>query len=780
MDRASQVLLRADEQRSRGRPAAGRRLLRREAARFGRRGKESEGARLWARLAIDCVSRGQSAEGDRAWRQAWRAVDRLDDAGPALEAAPLLARALLRDADVVRAEAVLRGVLECRRVAEDVVREALTEQLAEVLWWRGCWREVRTMLASRRSTALALRSRASLSLGDVEGAIRDAGAALAGAGEDDDPSATICAIDARLRVDTAVGDAAHADLLVARLESLAVRGASEQVDRDLLVLEALVCRRRDLPPAWRARALALGRPPQPRLIRARARIVLALAQPGVPMPLVIAQVKRVALATGLAALDPDASAFRWPWPVGTGARSPLMVHDIVAILEACQQDAAPHAAASRVGGLLIERAGAHGVAAIAARGAAPWTLGQSGRPIPSQLGSRAIDLGMHVGPECGPDGWDAAWPIKQGRDVLGALVCRWRAGGPSPGIDALALAEAAASALSPVVALAVAPVAQPPSSGDSLLLGGSAAMARVRLAIDRAAPVPFTVLIEGESGAGKELVANAIHARSPRSHRRFCAINCAALTDELFEAELFGHARGAFTGAMGERPGLFEEADGGTLFLDEVSELSPRAQAKILRALQEGEIRRLGEARSRRVDVRIVAATNRSLSEDVAHGRFRADLRFRLDVIRIALPPLRQRPDDIAPLAQHFWRTAAERVGSRAVLGAEVLGALARYDWPGNVRELQNVLTAMAVNAPRRGALGRAVLPEALTASPLERPTLDQARREFDTEFVRVALARAGGCRSRAAGDLGLTRQGLAKLIDRLGLVGEVDVSVPA
>ena len=161
-------------------------------------------------------------------------------------------------------------------------------------------------------------------------------------------------------------------------------------------------------------------------------------------------------------------------------------------------------------------------------------------------------------------------------------------------------------------------------------------------------------------------------------------MNCAALTDDLCEAELFGHARGAFTGAVGERAGLFEDADGGTLFLDEVSELSARAQAKLLRAIQEGEIRRLGETRSRRVDVRVVAATNRPLADAVAIGAFRADLRYRLDVVHITLPSLRERPDDVPLLAQHFWERATERVGSHARLASETLAALARYDWPGN------------------------------------------------------------------------------------------------
>src|SRR5206468_1309401 len=201
---------------------------------------------------------------------------------------------------------------------------------------------------------------------------------------------------------------------------------------------------------------------------------------------------------------------------------------------------------------------------------------------------------------------------------------------------------------------------------------------------------------------GKELVARAIHRSGLRRERPFCTLNCAALPDDLVEAELFGHARGAFTGAVAERCGVFEEAHGGTVFLDEVGELSPRAQAKVLRVIQEGELRRVGENAARRVDVRIVSATNRDLREEVAAGRFRLDLLYRLDVIRIAVPPLRDRREDIAFLAEHFWREATARIGSRATLGAATVAALSRYDWPGNVRELQNVLAALAVRSPKR------------------------------------------------------------------------------
>jgi transcriptional regulator with PAS, ATPase and Fis domain len=306
-----------------------------------------------------------------------------------------------------------------------------------------------------------------------------------------------------------------------------------------------------------------------------------------------------------------------------------------------------------------------------------------------------------------------------------------------------------------------------------LCLGESAAMRRVvELAEKVAASPQTTVLIEGESGSGKELAAKAIHARSSRRDRRFSAINCAALVDDLVEAEFFGHARGAFTGANTERAGVFEDCGGGTLFMDEIAELSPRVQAKLLRVLQEGEVRRIGETIVRKVDVRIVAATNRPLAAEVAAGGFRADLWYRLDVIRITLPPLRDRIEDVPPLATHVWRTLAARTGSRAALSPAAIKALSGYDWPGNVRELQNVLASMLVSAPRAGLVGPSALPAhvARVAARERGASLADARRQFEERYVRAALARAGGRTTRAARELGLSRQGLTKLMSRLGI----------
>jgi len=297
----------------------------------------------------------------------------------------------------------------------------------------------------------------------------------------------------------------------------------------------------------------------------------------------------------------------------------------------------------------------------------------------------------------------AAVPLRCGGETVGTLSCAWDA---EPVVDrrhAELLLIAAATAVAPHalrLAETRAADATPAGGGDTLgLLGDSDAMRALRARVLRVAAAPFHVLVDGESGSGKELVARALHAAGPRRQRRLSTVNCAALSDELLEAELFGHARGAFTGAVRDRAGLFEEADGGTLFLDEVGELSLRAQAKLLRVIQDGEVRRVGECHARRVDVRLVAATNRVLAEEVEAGRFRADLRYRLEVVRIAVVPLRERPDDVAVLARAFWTDAAARTGTRAALHPGTLAALARYPWPGNVRELQNVIERIAVNS---------------------------------------------------------------------------------
>lgn len=367
-----------------------------------------------------------------------------------------------------------------------------------------------------------------------------------------------------------------------------------------------------------------------------------------------------------------------------------------------------------------------------------------------------------------------AWPVGYAHAIIGAIGCFWL---PDSRVDvgrSQLVLTAATAAGAPLLRTWLDRALAPCDAEDDMgLVGGSRSMQLLRAGIRRAAGAPYHVLVEGESGSGKELVARAVHAASPRRQRRFCAVNCAALTDDLLEAELFGHTRGAFTGAVAERAGLFEDASGGTLFLDEVADLSPRGQAKVLRVLQDGEVRRVGETFSRRVDTRIVAATNKPLRAEAEQGRFREDLRYRLEVLRLSVPALRERREDIAVLAGHFWRDAAQRVGSRGVLDGRLLAVLSGYDWPGNVRELQNVIAHLAVHAPRRGRVGLSWLPERLQMIPASAPivSLDEARRRFEAEYVGAVLVRSAGRRADAAKALGVTRQGLAKLVTRLGLV---------
>ena len=265
------------------------------------------------------------------------------------------------------------------------------------------------------------------------------------------------------------------------------------------------------------------------------------------------------------------------------------------------------------------------------------------------------------------------------------------------------------------------------------LIGDSLALRRVREQIAQVAPTDSTVLVQGETGTGKELVARAIHDQSPRRDRPLITVSCAALPTELIESELFGHERGAFTSALQQRRGRFELADGGTLFLDEVGELPPGAQAKLLRVLQEREFERVGGARTLRVDVRVVAATNRDLKVEVAASRFRADLRFRLDVFPIVVPPLRERPEDIPVLLQHFAERTARRLG-RAMDGIapRFVERARAYEWPGNVRELQNVVERALIMF-RGGALDVSELLNGPGAQPGGHPvdggTLEEVER---------------------------------------------------
>ncbi len=405
----------------------------------------------------------------------------------------------------------------------------------------------------------------------------------------------------------------------------------------------------------------------------------------------------------------------------------------------------------------VERICRHLRSALGAEAVAVWS------EAPRQL----VATTAHPAPQPGDRDVHTA-PVIYGLDPVAQLAWSRAAGTATPN---LSLVAAAADIAAPLVASCLTLADEAPPEAPFGLVGVSAALTRLRAIIPKVAGVLVPVLVEGESGVGKELVARAVHAASPRRQAAFVAVNCAALSDDLVDAELFGHAKGAFTGAALERRGLVEEAHAGTLFLDEVAELSPRAQAKLLRVLQEGEVRRLGENAPRRVDVRVVSATNRPLRDEAAAGRFRHDLRFRLDVVRLVVPPLRERRDDIPVLAEHFWRLLMQRLRRSARLAPSLVAALAAHDWPGNARELQNVVAAIAASGPARGLVApddaRAVWQG---APPTAATTLDEARRAFEAGFVRAAFERCGHRPSAVARELGLTRQGLAKLTARLGL----------
>jgi DNA-binding NtrC family response regulator len=308
----------------------------------------------------------------------------------------------------------------------------------------------------------------------------------------------------------------------------------------------------------------------------------------------------------------------------------------------------------------------------------------------------------------------------------------------------------------------------------------SPAMSQLAQRVARVAPRDVTVLVSGESGTGKERVAEAIVRASRRADRAFVRFNCAALTPELAEAELFGHVRGAFTGAVRARPGLFGEADGGTLLLDEVGELAPGLQGKLLRVLQEGEVRPVGEERSRRVDVRIIASTHRDLKEAVGRGAFREDLFYRLNVVQLRVPSLRERPEDIPLLARHFLARFAERYGPSPLhVPPALFDRLAAYAWPGNVRELENALeNLVALSAD--GELDLSLLPgpgPERVAAPtgLLRPRMEA----FERALVVEALRAAGGNRSEAARALGISRVTLHDKLRKHGLARDEEPGQP-
>ncbi len=308
------------------------------------------------------------------------------------------------------------------------------------------------------------------------------------------------------------------------------------------------------------------------------------------------------------------------------------------------------------------------------------------------------------------------------------------------------------------------------------MVGETPAMRELREQIRIVAPTRAAVLITGENGTGKELVARAIHEQSRRRDGPFVEVNCAAIPEDLIESELFGHEKGAFTGATARRRGKFDLADGGTLFLDEIGDMSLKTQAKILRVLQEMRFERVGGTRSREVDVRVIAATNKDLEEEIRAGRFREDLYYRLNVVPIHVPPLRERVEDVPLLFDHFVRLyCAEEKREPVEVDPEVPEILKNYSWPGNVRELKNVAERMVILC-RSGRITRADIPPRIREEAGEVPepadglTLREARRAFEQRFILRELERCGWKVSQAAERLGLDRSSLYKKMKELGI----------
>ena len=300
------------------------------------------------------------------------------------------------------------------------------------------------------------------------------------------------------------------------------------------------------------------------------------------------------------------------------------------------------------------------------------------------------------------------------------------------------------------------------------ILGRSEPMQNVYRAIHKAAFTPATVLISGESGTGKELIARAIHYSSPRSSARFVAVNCGGIPEGLLESELFGHMKGAFTGATESRAGFFQTADGGTILLDEVSETSLAMQVKLLRVLQDGEVCMVGSTRPREVNVRVLAATNKDLQTLIAKGLFREDLFFRLNVISIVAPPLRERPEDIVQLSRYFVdKFASEYDLTAPHLNGRVDEALLQYPWPGNVRELENLMQRLVVMSPGE-AIKMPHLPRYMRFTVASERGLDRTLAEVEREHIRNVLAQVGGNKTQAARVLGIDRKTLRQKLKRI------------
>jgi len=770
----------AQELIDRGRHRPGMRQLLHAVGSLARRDQWDAAADGALRAAACLLRRGRPRDAHAALDQARQYAARARHDAVLVDVATLTGEAWIDLARLDEAEAVLAAAATSARGLQDADRVAnTTVSLARCMYWRGQYAEAASTLAevedrrpggTLRSTLLA--ARVAIGRNQFERATELAAQAVAAARAADAPrgcaAASYCAALVRL----AIGDVDVADRELADAMAAAKAGRDPLRAARVRLLQAEVERRRGRHGVARARLERIRRRARtlPPLVQARADLLRAVLEAGDPEQ-VENQVSRLIAATGLGALTLYVGGCR---PRGSGAEPiETLASEVIAIVRACQTAEDEAVVLKDVCARVRNQIHAAAVGFVAGPTDRYAAVACVGPRLDTSVAERAVTTGITIAPHRRDDRVEAAVPVRYGGALIAALCARWTLGSTHDIRRAAVTLEMAAAAAAPIVSACLSrrDVAVHPGTE---LIGITTAMVDLRRAIERAASAPFPVLIDGESGSGKELVARAIHRLGPRRDRTFCTLNCAALPDDLVEAELFGHTRGAFTGALVERAGVFEEAHGGTLFLDEIGELSPRAQAKVLRVIQEGELRRVGENLPRRVDVRIIAATNRDLRQEVDTGRFRADLWYRLDVIRVSVPPLRERREDIQVLAEHFWREANQRLGGRATLSAATVAALARYEWPGNVRELQNVLAALAVRSPRRGVVPPTALPPQFGPRDEDEAwRFDDARQAFEERFVRAALVRSGGHRGRAATELGVSRQGLTKLMTRLGIVDE-------
>ncbi len=764
-----------------GRHTSGIRLLRQSVGGLARRGDWSEAATGTVALSTALLRRGRPRDALASIDEARTYAGRAGQEAVLLDLATLVGHAWIDLARLDEAEGALGTAVAAARASRDPLRTAAaSDALARCLFWRGHYAEADATLAAAPDEVPPIaKGRRALLGARVALGLRDVPRAMRLVAESTPPDAAGVGSNAKAAVayTAAFVHMAAGDLAGAQREAETAATAARAADDPLRVvrvriLTAEMQRRSGRTAQARAELGRLRRvmSAMPPLIRARWELSLALTAEHADLHEVVA---RRAAATGLGALALYATDGRAA--TDSALVSDPFVEEVVAIVRACQTAEDETTVLRDLCARVRQQLRASAVAFVLMRSGggdrADVVIGDGAR-LDTSIAERAVVAGITIAPHRRDDRIEAAAPVQYGGVPIGALCARWTLGSTADTSRARHILDVGAAAAAPVLSAAAIRrertlVAEVPG-----LLGVSAPMVELRKNVERAASAPFAVLVDGESGSGKELVARAIHRGGPRRQRPFCTVNCAALPDDLVEAELFGHARGAFTGAVAERAGVFEDAHGGTLFLDEIGELAQRAQAKVLRVIQEGELRRVGENVSRRVDVRLVAATNRDLRREVEAGRFRLDLLYRLDVVHITVPPLRERRDDIALLAEHFWREASARVGGRATLAASTVTSLVRYDWPGNVRELQNVLAALAVRCPKRGVVPPSALPAAFSTSrgEEERWRLDDARRTFEERFVRAALVRTGGHRGRAASELGVTRQGLTKLLTRLGI----------